>query len=48
MRVFVSCGVQLVENQYLVTQSHSIGLKTFFEDIGCYNLITKQRERPDF
>ena len=29
MRVFVSCGVQLVEDQYLETQWHSIG----FEDI---------------
>ena len=24
MRVFASCGVQLVENQYLATQWHSI------------------------
>ena len=34
-----------MENQYLVTQWHSIDLKTL---VGCYALITEQREWRDF
>ena len=33
------CGVQLVEDQYLVAQWHLNGLKI---DVGCYALTTEQ------
>ena len=44
MKVFASCGAQLVEDQYLVTQRHMIGLKIF---VGCYALTTEQQKGRD-